>query len=29
MEVEAYRAADASKDFTTTFKEVSAGGYQG
>ncbi|MDD4911409.1 MAG: FixH family protein [Sideroxydans sp.] len=29
MEVEAYRAADASKDFTTTFKEVSAGNYQG
>ena len=29
MEVEAYRAADASKDFTTVFKEVSAGGYQG
>ncbi len=29
MEVEAYRASDASKDFTTTFKEVSAGGYQG
>lgn len=29
MEVEAYRAADASKDFTTPFKEVSAGNYQG
>ncbi len=29
MEVEAYRAADASKDFTTSFKEVSAGNYQG
>ena len=29
MEVEAYRASDASKDFITTFKEVSAGSYQG
>ncbi len=29
MEVEAYRAADASKDFSTTFKEVSGGSYQG
>ncbi|HET7832579.1 MAG TPA: FixH family protein [Gallionella sp.] len=29
MEVEAYRAADASKDFTTPFKEVSPGTYQG
>lgn len=29
MEVEAYRAADASKDFTTAFKEVSPGNYQG
>ncbi len=29
MEVEAYRAADASKDFITVFKEVSAGSYQG
>jgi nitrogen fixation protein FixH len=29
MEVEAYRAADASKDFITTFKEVSSGNYQG
>jgi hypothetical protein len=29
MEVEAYRAADDSKDFTTVFKEVSPGNYQG
>jgi nitrogen fixation protein FixH len=29
MEVEAYRAADASKDFTTPFKEVATGKYQG
>jgi nitrogen fixation protein FixH len=29
MEVEAYRASDASKDFTTVFKEVAAGKYQG
>ena len=29
MEVAAYRAADESKDFTTVFKEVSAGNYQG
>jgi hypothetical protein len=29
MEVEAYRAADATKDFTTPFKEVSPGNYQG
>ncbi|HUW26494.1 MAG TPA: FixH family protein [Gallionella sp.] len=29
MEVEAYRAADASKDFLTTFREVSPGNYQG
>lgn len=29
MEVEAYRAADASKDFVTAFKEVAAGNYQG
>lgn len=29
MEVEAYRASDASKDFTTSFKEVAAGKYQG
>src|SRR5512135_1233270 len=29
MEVVAYRPSDASKDFTTTFKEVAAGGYQG
>lgn len=29
MEVEAYRAADASKDFITPFKEVAAGSYQG
>lgn len=29
LEVEAYRAADASKDFTTAFTEVSAGNYQG
>lgn len=29
MEVEAYRAADASKDFMTPFKEVSPGNYQG
>lgn len=29
MEVEAYRASDASKDFNTTFKEVAAGTYQG
>lgn len=29
MEVEAYRASDASKDFTTAFKEVAPGRYQG
>lgn len=29
MEVEAYRASDASKDFTTSFKEVAPGSYQG
>lgn len=29
MEVEAYRASDASKDFITAFKEVSPGNYQG
>jgi nitrogen fixation protein FixH len=29
LKVEAYRAADASKDFTTEFKEVAAGRYQG
>ena len=29
MEVEAYRAADESKDFSTAFKEVSPGNYQG
>jgi hypothetical protein len=29
LEVEAYRASDASKDFTTAFKEVAAGRYQG
>ncbi|MFA5370800.1 MAG: FixH family protein [Sideroxydans sp.] len=29
MEVEAYRASDASRDFVTLFKEVSAGEYQG
>ncbi len=29
MEVEAYRAADESKDFTTAFREVSPGNYQG
>lgn len=29
MEVEAYRAADASKDFTTVFREVSPGNYRG
>lgn len=29
MEVEAYRASDASKDFTTPFREVSPGNYQG
>lgn len=29
MKVEAYRASDASKDFTTDFKEVSPGNYQG
>jgi len=29
MEVGAYRASDASKDFTTAFKEVSPGNYQG
>ncbi len=29
LEVEAYRAADASKDFTTAFKEVAPGQYQG
>lgn len=29
MAVEAYRASDSSKDFTTEFKEVSPGNYQG
>lgn len=29
MEVTAYRASDASKDFMNTFKEVSPGNYQG
>lgn len=29
MEVKAYRAADESRDFTTAFREVSAGNYQG
>jgi nitrogen fixation protein FixH len=29
LDVEAYRASDASKDFTTSFKEVAAGRYQG
>ncbi len=29
MEVEAYRASDESKDFTTVFREVSPGNYQG
>lgn len=29
MEVEAYRPADNSKDFTTAFREVSSGNYQG
>jgi nitrogen fixation protein FixH len=29
MEVEAYRASDASRDFTTAFKEVAPGSYQG
>ena len=29
MEVIAYRASDASKDFTTTFRETSPGNYQG
>jgi nitrogen fixation protein FixH len=29
MEVLAYRPSDASKDFTTTFKEVAPGRYQG
>jgi hypothetical protein len=29
LEVVAYRASDASKDFTTTFKEVNPGTYQG
>jgi nitrogen fixation protein FixH len=29
MEVQAYRAADSSKDFVTTFKEVAPGRYQG
>ena len=29
MEVEAYRGADESKDFTTAFREVSLGNYQG
>ena len=29
LEVEAYRASDASKDFTTAFKEVAPGLYQG
>ena len=29
MEVEAYRASDASRDFSTAFKEVAPGSYQG
>jgi len=29
LEVAAYRPSDASKDFTTTFKEVASGRYQG
>lgn len=29
LDVEAYRASDASKDFTTNFKEVAPGRYQG
>lgn len=29
LEVEAYRASDESKDFTTAFREVSPGNYQG
>ena len=29
LEVAAYRASDASKDFTTSFKEVASGRYQG
>jgi hypothetical protein len=29
MEVEAYRASDAGKDFTTVFRETSPGNYQG
>ena len=29
MEVEAYRASDASRDFTTVFREISPGNYQG
>ena len=29
MDVTAYRASDASKDFTTSFKEVAPGRYQG
>jgi nitrogen fixation protein FixH len=29
MEVETYRASDASKDFTTVFQETSPGNYQG
>ena len=29
MEVEAYRPSDAEKDFTTAFREVSLGNYQG
>lgn len=29
MEVQAYRASDASKDFTTAFVEISPGNYQG
>jgi nitrogen fixation protein FixH len=29
MEVQAYRASDASKDFNTSFKEVAPGRYQG
>lgn len=29
MEVEAYRASDEGKDFTTAFREVSPGNYQG
>lgn len=29
MEVEAYRASDATRDFTTAFRETSPGSYQG